>query len=1667
MSLPASNELTPEELDAMEQGFVPPAPAPDKPLAMGPVQQLDPAREYSPEEIDLFEQSTEVSPDDLDEQLVTSVFDDPTYIPTREEFFTARDAKARLKAEGKLPGLLENAATGATGFIQTLADMGHEILDDPGEFLARSPATMLAAGRKSWRNTNDVARWLRASGRQDPIGRDEQTGEFIFGQVGAGRSDAETLENAQFAALEQGRKIRPVNEEDIKDFEYDSFLGERTRQKELEEWVASATAPTEFVTRMLTGRNQEEQPMQATSDIAGGLVEATNVATMGVPLAAGANTLGLSRLAKAGGSRAARVLEKAAQTGIEGMETGATRFQNLIQRTTRLTPETQTKIAKWSAAGGVGGAALGLESQIPGVSQVQDAAKVIGGAYVGYRLGLGTLRTVQKVAGPTATILRVAADPADGLDPIAQASVATKLAAFPKLSPVREVLENPSKFRAIESTPARLAADPRLGPQTRAVMEGLANPLVVQGVRGASAVAGGAVKGAAANTPFVALALNAEEEKAAAAMLGIGGAFGAAGGAINRVTGVRQRRAEARASDIGRMLIDVELAGGDVAGLAKTYSPQQLGDMAAMQGIFRNRVEFVPLAQADYDLNVQANGGAGSAGLFVQAPPGEKARVFVNLDARREGIAPHEFGHALLSSGALGGAQAAEIRANVNRRYTQAGVEVRANEYARNLIAAQNEKAFPGQNLPISQDAINAKLDELGQSGLLRGDLDTLDWARDELFAEEFRTASANLDFAAIRRGMPADGSWLGSMEKVLGGHANALSISGVRIDPVTGAPIDTPQTLFRDNPILAADKTLLKNLDTYIKNYRQWVNHPEQTKPRGVRVAPTARPQDLANNPQVTFHDLGNGTRGNEFATLDPATGQPMLRSQADINAETLKRQQQMRSLVGNRLLPATDPNLGPKKTADGRVTIRGRVLPQQFDFLNGFAQHIRGFGREFEGAAARGESMQVRYHAIGSSDTGAFRTKNLGNLEAITREVIPWGWELTSKGNLMASMLDLTQFRNRALRAINQADPQMQLLFGNDMAQVEGTLKQWMDNHRQDLPGDTKIGSQKRDAINALVGIATNINRNANPFSGKIGGPGSAIKQFRLDRVDTAAGTGRQGFHFDYDKANGNLLPEIATPLPDLSRDLPPTQGQAMPDNISSALPRRGATVNGKAEVKEDGSIYYNGKEPSQWSPKDFEAYGREFGVRNLGPLSKLSNIVDELGRPLAEIPGGLDGKFTYYDLLHLKANPVDVKKLPVDLHGQLTAKLARTMTPEKGNKVQKFNGILFGMLSPNSPLLPNEFGQARMRFGSMDEIKRFANLLPDNPTKEQRQAVNKRLKNELGFTSAGSGGLGIGISVDLSNIVMASKLFVKNPDFFIKKPKESWANFVDKLTTQVSGLGTKTASFGGVWQDPLNAGISAMDRHMARAFSEELVNNPDIRGRFEGIVVNRFNDLLSASKKTARKADAKIRNAKSDKARAKAEQDKADAMQNLPDPTALKADTLDDVLGQAEIFGGDRIKDFINEAVFAAMGSRKAKYKMKSGEVNPNLPESIQGVEWVQTPKDFQVMSEAYRLALDINAKRAKSIGIEIFPAQWTLWDGIRGRVEPHEAMLPGLEKFPALNDRQLSQAFSANKRAGYAATPKPGQPWRRKSGISPSELAYFGIPFAAAALTQDEE
>ena len=684
-----------------------------------------------------------------------------------------------------------------------------------------------------------------------------------------------------------------------------------------------------------------------------------------------------------------------------------------------------------------------------------------------------------------------------------------------------------------------------------------------------------------------------------------------------------------------------------------------------------------------------------------------------------------------------------------------------------------------------------------------------------------------------------------------------------------------------------------------------------------------------------------------------------------------------------------------------------------------------------------------------------------------ATIRDIVPVGLTITKDGNLLIGLMSVTKLtENIQKRAGSKRGKR---LYGGNTDLILQDVRSMMDYHKR---GEDSIGhfrdkygaveaDERKKFINTMFGLLNKSEQAVlNPLLLEDGvtSKDNVYRTYRVDRVSKAVPMDpdqHKPMPFSYEAASAVKMPGMPS-MPDGARMLPePGAPPKTPwkEPETGYLPRRDIPAKKDVEVSNDGTIKFKGKEPKDWSPQDFEEFGKRHGVENLGPLSKVESIPGELGGSVAKIPGGLEGKFTYYDMLWLKSHPVDVAKMPVNTHAQLTAKLARTMTPSNSDKAHVFNGLMIGFLSPNAPLLPNEFGQARMRFGSLEEIRKFSELLPENPTKDQRTRVNEKLKKELGISSAAAGGLGLSITADLSNIVLAAQKYIKDPAFFRKRSNESWADYVDKMTTQLSGLGTKTASFGGVWQDPLNAAISAMDRHMARLFGDELMTNPEMRKRFDKAIVGKYNQLLLDARKIRKSYDGKISRSTDPKRTAKLEREKKSELADLPDPSAVRARTLDDVLGQVDVFGEDNVRKFVNEAAFSAMGSRKGKFLTKSGEISKSVPASIRDVQWVETPKDFQVMSDTYRAALEMNEQRAKSMGIEIFPAQWTLWDRIRGRVEPHEAMFPGLEKIPALNDRQLGEAYTANKQAGYSATPKPGKKWNRQEGVEPARLAYF--------------
>lgn len=557
-----------------------------------------------------------------------------------------------------------------------------------------------------------------------------------------------------------------------------------------------------------------------------------------------------------------------------------------------------------------------------------------------------------------------------------------------------------------------------------------------------------------------------------------------------------------------------------------------------------------------------------------------------------------------------------------------------------------------------------------------------------------------------------------------------------------------------------------------------------------------------------------------------------------------------------------------------------------------------------------------------------------------------------------------------------------------------------------------------------------------------------------------------------------------------------LPPPSSEQIRFSKAEML-KKGVTQDGT------GNIYFEGQPPSEWDADQFTRFGKAYGVENFGGLSPIKTITDpETGKPV-RLPGGTEGTFSYYEMLWIKANQTPIENIGEQLHGQITSKLARSLMPKKIDDMELVNRLMFGMLSPNAPLLPNEFAQARLKFRNKAELKAFADLLssyPSKGTEAQQNAWNKKLKAKYGIGSRLDGHIGIGITQKLSNVANMARLFLKNPKFFYKKDGEEWGTYVDRVATQVPGFGTKTASFGGVWQDPANAMISAIDRHMALQFGETVAQDPQLKARFGKALSDKFNSELSKAKKERASYQRRKRKAGDDtKKLMRIEEDWAEKLETLVDPSLKKAKNLDDVMAQAAATDPEKFAKSLGQAALSAMSAKTPKFRIKQKthsleykgkeissstvqaleaelyatgdfsskkavteyrkanakeeaytEINPSVRPELQLAEWIEEPGKFKVMSEAYAEALKANEAKADELGIPVFPAQWTLWDRIRQRVEPHEVMFPGLHQLPKMGRNQIQESMEVQKTLGYDRAPRP---ITDSGNVQPSRLVYF--------------
>jgi hypothetical protein len=460
----------------------------------------------------------------------------------------------------------------------------------------------------------------------------------------------------------------------------------------------------------------------------------------------------------------------------------------------------------------------------------------------------------------------------------------------------------------------------------------------------------------------------------------------------------------------------------------------------------------------------------------------------------------------------------------------------------------------------------------------------------------------------------------------------------------------------------------------------------------------------------------------------------------------------------------------------------------------------------------------------------------------------------------------------------------------------------------------------------------------------------------------------------------------------------------------------------ITGSMSPLDNKDLTFRGKQPAEWTAEDYADIGDQLGIPNLGPATPPVAFKYQDGSAF-EIPGGLDGKFTYWDMLSIKAQGIDPSRIDPKLHAEIQKKILRSVTDDAGaSDAQVWSGLMFGMTSPNNPLFPNQLSASRLRLRDPKMLDDLSSMISWKPGEEVSAAVRKKANDEiarkLGLGAGSGGGLGTRGTADYTRIAELAAMFKKNPEFFRKGPNEQWDHFVERVSSQVAGLSMKTGSFATVWQDPAKAAISAIDRHMAQQFERAggLFRDEAQRLKWENGVVKKWNEENPNRS--------------------------VDSFYDL-----RQTDGADGHIGY-------ELLQYVGDA-------KHKKLRTKGGDFGKDVPARMREANWVVEPDKYYQMGEAYRRALDLNDAAARKSGLGLFGSQWMEWDRIRRRLEPHENMFPGLERMPAPSVEQLKTPDAEHLASGH----KNYEKVRDEAGVvslrptkprpNPAPFGYFGL------------
>jgi hypothetical protein len=237
-------------------------------------------------------------------------------------------------------------------------------------------------------------------------------------------------------------------------------------------------------------------------------------------------------------------------------------------------------------------------------------------------------------------------------------------------------------------------------------------------------------------------------------------------------------------------------------------------------------------------------------------------------------------------------------------------------------------------------------------------------------------------------------------------------------------------------------------------------------------------------------------------------------------------------------------DGSVGGRFISDeilAKIDTAGILNPSQVDNLRA----VNAILKDFDGSP-----MSVMYQAAIETKGSARNKKRGGSIAPAIKNIVPYGFEITAAGNVNIRLVDIVKIADNAQRYIKTG--QGKRLYGTDVqggvTKIMRDLEKHMDNwgNRESNAdywaaqegGSMAKGKDKRDFLNAVSGYTTGDQVKVNPFMDAAPLPGgekavkgtTAVRTYRVDRINSVYKLQGSKFHYGYESAKQNLLPEPA---------------------------------------------------------------------------------------------------------------------------------------------------------------------------------------------------------------------------------------------------------------------------------------------------------------------------------------------------------------------------------------------------------------------------------------------------------------------------------------------------------------------------------------------------------